>query len=254
MAGRHGLSTGEPPSATKRLRVRATTRQRASGARFERIRKLLLSAGATLLAFSVAAAMSIPATASIASPTLSATAPAAGQGLSVSTRAAGPIISRDKFSIGHLYKQGGPGIGSTAGWAKPTTVPIVSPWGPREVICTAGVGCDSGFHHGDDFAAACGTPFYAASGGVVTSITFGGLAGDEIVISYGSGGITTAYSHMFDNGIFVQVGQPVVAGQNIGAMGSSGDSTGCHLYFEYRIDNVTVDPAAAMLTHGIILG
>jgi murein DD-endopeptidase MepM/ murein hydrolase activator NlpD len=214
-----------------------------------------VSVGATLLAFSIAAAMAIPAAATIYSPGGNQTAQArAGQELSVSKSAALATVTRDKFSIGHLYKEGGPGIGSTAGWAKPSNVRITSPWGPREVICTAGAGCDSGFHHGDDFAAACGTPFYAASGGTVASITFGGLAGDQIVINYGSGGISTAYSHMFDDGIFVQVGQTVVAGQNIGAMGSSGDSTGCHMYFEYRIDNVAVDPVPAMQGHGITLG
>lgn len=199
--------------------------------------------------------MAIPAAASIYSPSGNYSSRArAAQELFVNTRAATTAVTRDKFSIGHLYKQGGPGIGSTAGWAKPSSAAITSPWGPREVVCTSGSGCDSGFHHGDDFAAACGTPFYAASGGTVASITYGGLAGDQIVINYGSGGISTAYSHMFDNGIFVQVGQPVVAGQNIGAMGSSGDSTGCHLYFEYRIDNVTVDPVPAMQGHGITLG
>jgi len=219
------------------------------------IRKFVLSTGATVLAFSIAAAMVIPAAATVGSRVESASArAAAGQEFLVGTLATAPIVTRDKFSIVHVYPQGGPGIGSTDGWAKPTRVGITSPWGPRDVICTDGAGCDSGFHRGDDFAATCGTPFYAASGGTVSAITFGGLAGDQIVISYGSGGISTAYSHMFDDGIFVEVGQPVVAGQNIGAMGSSGDSTGCHLYFEYRINNVTVDPEPAMLGHGITLG
>ncbi len=208
---------------------------------------------ATVVAFSIAAAMAIPASASLQSSVTDASRVSA-QKLSVSKSVDGVTITRDTFSIGHLYHDGGPGIGSVNGWAAPTTLPITSPWGPREVICTRGVGCDSGFHHGDDFAGACGTPFYAASGGVVSAITYDGLAGDEIVIDYGTGGISTAYSHMFDDGIFVQVGQKVLAGQNIGAMGSSGDSTGCHLYFEYRINNVTVDPVPAMEGHGIQLG
>jgi len=245
MAGRH-----EHPSVE---RERATKRK--SNYMPARVRKFVLSSGATVLAFSIAAAMVIPAAATVRPPGESTPVRAlGGQELSVSTLAASEIVTRDKFSIVHVYPQGGPGIGNTNGWAKPTGVGITSPWGPRDVICTAGAGCDSGFHRGDDFAAACGTPFYAASGGTVSSITYGGLAGDQIVIKYGSGGISTAYSHMFDDGIFVEVGQPVVAGQNIGAMGSSGDSTGCHLYFEYRIDNVTVDPEPAMQGHGITLG
>jgi murein DD-endopeptidase MepM/ murein hydrolase activator NlpD len=214
---------------------------------------MFVSIAATLVAFSIAAAMAIPASASI-HPASVAEAHLIDQKLTVSERATVQGVLRDKFTIGHVYRDGGPGVGSVDGWAKPTTVAITSGWGPREVICTAGAGCDSGFHHGLDFAASCGTPFYAASGGTVTSITYGGLAGDEIVLNYGSGGISTAYSHMFDEGIFVQVGQKVVAGQNIGAMGSTGDSTGCHLYFEYRVDNVTIDPIPAMASHGIELG
>lgn len=230
--------------ATKPVRVR----KRRPGAR-----KLFVSVFATIVAFSIAAAMAIPASASLQS-TATTTSFAGQQKLSVSKSVDGVTITRDKFDIGHQYRDGGPGIGSVNGWAAPTKLRITSPWGPRGVICTSGVGCDSGFHHGDDFAGACGTPFYAASGGTVTSITYDGLAGDEIVITYGQDGISTAYSHMFDDGIFVQVGEKVLAGDNIGAMGSSGDSTGCHLYFEYRIDNITVDPVPAMAAHGITLG
>jgi murein DD-endopeptidase MepM/ murein hydrolase activator NlpD len=212
---------------------------------------------ATILAFSIAAALAVPASASIHSATLASSTlsgqAGAEQKLAVGKGVTNASITRDKFDIGHLYHDGGPAIGSINGWALPTTLKITSPWGPRPVVCTKGVGCDSGFHHGDDFAGACGTPFYAASGGTVASITYDGLAGDEIVIDYGQDGISTAYSHMFDDGIFVQVGQKVLAGDNIGAMGSTGDSTGCHLYFEYRIDNVTVDPVPAMAEHGITL-
>ena len=220
---------------------------RKSGAR-----KFFVSVFATILAFSIAAALAVPAAASIHNATIAAST-LAGQKLSVSKGVTGVTTTRDKFDIGHLYRDGGPAIGSLNGWAMPTTLKITSPWGPRPVVCTSGVGCDSGFHRGDDFAGACGTPFYAASGGTVSSITYDGLAGDEIVIDYGQDGISTAYSHMFDDGIFVQVGQKVLAGDNIGDMGSTGDSTGCHLYFEYRIDNVTVDPVPAMAEHGITL-
>ncbi len=236
--------------------VAASAAQRRPPRPRSSFRKLLVSAGATLIAFSIAAAMAIPASATMSSTAGAgnATLSVGDQRLSVSQKAAVEAVSRDKFDIGHLYRDGGPAVGSVNGWAAPTHLKITSPWGPRPVVCTRGVGCDAGFHHGDDFAGACGTPFYAASGGTVSSITYGGLAGDEIVIDYGQDGISTAYSHMFDDGIFVQLGQKVLAGENIGAMGSTGDSTGCHLYFEYRIDNVTVDPVPAMEGHGIQLG
>ena len=175
------------------------------------------------------------------------------QNLTVGADAAVLPIVRDASDIIHSYKPAGASIASIGGWVAPINRRIVSPWGPRQAICTAGVGCDSGFHRGDDFAAACGTPFYSVSAGVVVAITHGGLAGDEIVISHG-GDISTAYSHMFDSGILVSVGQKVSVGQNIGLIGSSGDSTGCHLYFEYRVGGITVDPQAEMAAHGITLG
>jgi murein DD-endopeptidase MepM/ murein hydrolase activator NlpD len=37
-------------------------------------------------------------------------------------------------------------------------------------------------------------------------------------------------------------------------VGSSGDSTGCHLYFEYRVGGTQIDPVPAMAEHGIALG
>ena len=174
------------------------------------------------------------------------------QDLTVSRGVAEPPVVRDSSEVVRVYRATGPGTTSTGGWAAPINRPINSPWGPRAVICTPGVGCDSGFHRGDDFAAPCGTPIYAASAGTVSSITRGGLAGDEIVIQH-AGGVSTAYSHMYDSGILVSMGQVVSAGQNIALVGSTGDSTGCHLYFEYRIGGLPVDPVPAMASHGIIL-
>jgi murein DD-endopeptidase MepM/ murein hydrolase activator NlpD len=178
MAGRHTPAVAGAPQAPRQ--------KRRSGS----FRKFLVSAGATLVAFSIAAAMAIPAEASISTTASVTPSLSIGQQkMSVSQKAVLQTVTRDSFSIGHQYKDGGPAIGSVNGWAAPTTLRINSPWGPRPVICTSGVGCDSGFHQGDDFAGACGTPFYAASGGTVTSITYGGLAGDEIVIDYGQYGI-----------------------------------------------------------------
>ncbi len=249
MSGRH---TGSVSARKGRDTVRASAPRAA-----RRLRKALASAAAGVVVLALTAMMAIPtATASVASPSASTalTYPAGhAQGMSVSERAKVAAITRDGSTVVRAYRTAGAGVGDVGGWADPIRRPVNSPWGPRNVICTSGVGCDAGFHRGDDFAASCGTPFYAASAGVVTSVTYGGLAGDEIVIAH-AGGISTAYSHMFDNGILVAKGQPVVAGQNIGRVGSSGDSTGCHLYFEYRIGRNTVDPQPAMAAHGIVLG
>lgn len=221
------------------------------------VRKLLASSGAMIVALALATTFAMPATsasANLAQTPVSqdSTPPGHLQDLAVSSRVAEPSVVRDSSQVVRVYRPTGPGTTAVGGWAAPIDRPINSPWGPRPVICTAGVGCDSGFHRGDDFAAPCGTPIYAASAGTVSSITRGGLAGDEIVIQH-AGNVSTAYSHMYDSGILVSMGQVVSAGQNIALVGSTGDSTGCHLYFEYRIGGLTVDPVPAMASHGIIL-
>ena len=49
-------------------------------------------------------------------------------------------------------------------------------------------------------------------------------------------------------------GDKVTAGQQIARVGSSGESTGCHLHFEVRVDGENVDPAPFMAEVGIQLG
>jgi murein DD-endopeptidase MepM/ murein hydrolase activator NlpD len=222
------------------------------------IRKLIASAGAMLAVIGLAATMAIPGTSASATQTAQSapTTAVSAQTMKVNSSALDEPVSWDNTQVTIAVpgqRQPGPGTSTVGGWANPIYRPITSPWGPRPVICTAGVGCDSGFHRGDDFGAPCNTPFYAVTAGVVTSITHAGLAGDEIVITH-AGGISTAYSHMYDSGILVSQGEQVSAGQNIGLTGSTGDSTGCHLYFEYRVNGLTVNPQPAMAAHGIILG
>lgn len=102
-------------------------------------------------------------------------------------------------------------------------------FGPRDFAANQ-------FHTGTDFAAADGTPILAAADGIVTVAEFSAVWGGLMVIKHTFNGATlaTAYAHMWQNGIFVSPGQPVKAGQHIGAVGSSGLSTGAHLHFEVR--------------------
>ena len=200
----------------------------------------------------LAASVAIPVTAASANFAGSAARALRGQGLTVSGNASLVTVTRDGSTIGKVTGKPGPSIANLDGWAEPIGTPITSGYGPRPSICTAG-GCSSPFHRGDDFATVCNTPFYAAAAGVVTSAGYAGTDGEMIVIQHANG-ISTAYAHMFDTGVLVSVGDTINAGQNIGLVGSSGDSTGCHLYFEYRIDGVQVDPVPAMASHGIALG
>ena len=85
-------------------------------------------------------------------------------------------------------------------------------------------------HEGIDLGAGTGTPIYATKGGVVTlaSDTGDGF-GNHVVINHG-GGITSGYAHM--SRFAVGPGAQVLKGQNIGFVGSTGQSTGPHLHFQ----------------------
>ncbi len=94
-------------------------------------------------------------------------------------------------------------------------------------------------HKGMDFAASTGTPIYAAAGGTVTTASYSGNAGNLIVINHGNG-LQTYYMHC--NAMYVSAGQTVSKGQNIGAVGTTGNSTGPHLHFQVMLNGVPTNP------------
>ena len=94
-------------------------------------------------------------------------------------------------------------------------------------------------HKGTDFAAPTGTPIYAAAAGTVTSSRYSGKAGNMIVINHGNG-LQTYYMHC--SRLFVSAGTKVSKGQNIGAVGTTGNSTGPHLHFQVMSGGVPVNP------------
>lgn len=86
---------------------------------------------------------------------------------------------------------------------------------------------------------AYGKPVYASAGGTVISAGWSGGYGKMVKIRH-SNGYVTYYAHM--SSIKVSVGQTVSQGQQIGAIGSTGNSTGPHLHFELRINGSPVNP------------
>ncbi len=95
------------------------------------------------------------------------------------------------------------------------------------------------FHAGLDFRGPYGAPIYAAAQGVVS---FAGVKqgyGNCIEIDHGNG-LMTRYAHMSAFG--ARLGDKVSAGNRIGAIGSTGRSTGPHLHFEVRINDQAVNP------------
>jgi murein DD-endopeptidase MepM/ murein hydrolase activator NlpD len=100
--------------------------------------------------------------------------------------------------------------------------------------------CPSGhFHSGIDLAVPLGTPVRAAAAGTarVGDMPYG--YGIYVVIEHG-GGLATIYGHL--EWASLNSGDPVAAGRDVGAVGSSGLSTGPHLHFEVRRDGRPVDP------------
>jgi murein DD-endopeptidase MepM/ murein hydrolase activator NlpD len=85
-------------------------------------------------------------------------------------------------------------------------------------------------HYGVDYAAPLGTTVFATADGKVEEAGWNGAAGRMIRLSHKSG-YETMYLHL--NRIDVQFGQRVTSGQQIGTVGTSGESTGSHL--DYRI-------------------
>ena len=94
-------------------------------------------------------------------------------------------------------------------------------------------------HTGLDFRAATGDPVRATANGKVASSGWAGGYGRMVEIDHGNG-LSTRYGHLSE--ITVKVGDVVKIGQVIGAVGSTGRSTGPHLHYETRIDGEAVDP------------
>lgn len=133
-----------------------------------------------------------------------------------------------------------PGQVGGQGWSAPASGPISSGYGPRW----------GGMHYGTDFAPPCDAPIWTAAAGTVT---FAGPAagyGNWIKIAHDQGVVTT-YGHMFTAGVLVRTGDVVQAGQQIGRVGTAGDSTGCHLHFEVLTQGTYTDPLPFLAQRGV---
>ncbi len=94
-------------------------------------------------------------------------------------------------------------------------------------------------HNGLDVAAAPGSPVYAPADGVISFAGFDESYGKLVSIDHGYG-VMTRFAH--NSQIYVQVGQRVTRWDVIAAVGNTGRSTGPHLHYEVRVNNVPVDP------------
>ena len=128
---------------------------------------------------------------------------------------------------------------------------ISSVFGPRD--CSDGI--STCFHGGVDFAGSGGTngnycvadiPIYSIADGVVTKAPDPNYGSNNALAIKYSDQLTWYYLHMPSDSFKVKVGDTVKAGQQIGLMGSFGQSTGCHIHVESHIDGKKVDPMPVM--------
>lgn len=94
-------------------------------------------------------------------------------------------------------------------------------------------------HNGVDYAAPTGTPALSVGDGVIEFAGVQGGFGNVVIVRHGTNH-STVYAHL--SRIQVRKGQTIQKGQPVGAVGSTGWSTGPHLHFEFRVNGVHVDP------------
>ena len=98
-------------------------------------------------------------------------------------------------------------------------------------------------HRGTDIPAPEGTPILAAHSGTVIISGWNNSYGNQVLLDNGAG-LSTRYAHM--TAVAVSAGETVTAGQVIGYVGNTGDSTGFHLHFEVMQNGVRVNPLDAV--------
>ncbi|MDO5449131.1 MAG: M23 family metallopeptidase, partial [Clostridia bacterium] len=145
------------------------------------------------------------------------------QKISVGTKA---IVKQTSKSTGYTYTPSTyvASYGKLV-WPAPGVYVVSSPYGPRW----------GSFHGGIDLSVGrAGSTIVAAASGTVTVASNGNSGYGTYVMINHNNGMETLYAHMIYGSICVSTGQYVSAGQPIGIMGSTGNSTGPHLHFEVR--------------------
>ncbi len=125
---------------------------------------------------------------------------------------------------------------------------VTQGFGPTALVleparCWRGA-CYAHFHAGLDIAAPLGTPVRAIAAGRVTIA--GRVADGAVVVQVEhAGGVTSLYGHL-QPGLPVRVGGDVVAGEVVGAIGMTGNTTGPHLHLEVDVAGMPVDPLTVL--------
>ena len=108
-------------------------------------------------------------------------------------------------------------------------------WEPADAECPEGH-----FHSGIDLAAPEGTPVYAPFAGEVIHVGPAGGCGIHVTLRHRQG-LETLYCHL--SSASVHPGDRLLAGDGVGRVGSTGNSTGPHLHLEVHVNGRAVDPS-----------
>lgn len=129
----------------------------------------------------------------------------------------------------------------STGWLLPVQGGVVTQgYGPENTDPSVRHLYRKGYHTGIDIASVPeGTPVLAPCDGTITIAGVNGGYGNCVVIDRGDG-TSALFGHLVR--IDVAVGDTVQAGQQLGGVGTTGVSTGVHLHYEYRRDDVDIDP------------
>lgn len=120
-------------------------------------------------------------------------------------------------------------------WPVPASHRVTSPYGDMSGRTSPHKGIDIGA----SVPGRAGDQILAVNGGKVVIATYSLSAGNYVMIYHGDG-LYTRYLHC--SSLLVSVGQTVSAGQVVGLMGTTGNSTGVHLHFDVRLNGVYVNP------------
>ena len=157
------------------------------------------------------------------------------------TKVAGEVTDREATAEPEIVKKGKDKIILVGTKKRPKTAPTGTFMMPiKSYVITSEFGPRWGrSHSGMDYAAPTGTPIYASDGGTVIRASFYGGYGNCIDIDHGNGRVTR-YGHC--SALHVSVGDLVYQGQEIGLVGSTGNSTGPHVHFEVIMNGVAQNP------------
>ncbi|NKQ37599.1 MAG: LysM peptidoglycan-binding domain-containing M23 family metallopeptidase [Chloroflexi bacterium] len=149
-------------------------------------------------------------------------------------------IARERERLNAIWQQNSPAPQWQTAYQLPITdyLEITSPFGARR---SYNGGPYRSYHEGVDFSAYGGTPVMAPAAGTVVLAEKLFVRGNAVIIDHGLG-VYSGFYHM--SGIDTTVGEQVQPGQIVGAVGTTGLSTGNHLHWDLLVDGIWVDGQA----------